>query len=367
MFNLYSTGNYSTQALSDKMWGLGFRSRNNMKVVKGRIHKLLTNPFYYGKFRWKGEIYKGNHEPIISKDLFEKVGFQLNGGNPHPQFQKRLTEFRGKILCDSCKKTVTWEYQKGHWYGGCKQCKSPLSENKKYIRRKDVEEDLMKRIITIAPKNERVLKILEKALKESHQEESEYHETQVKGINNKLERIRQRVKTMYEDKLDGRITGEFYDERIEEFELEQEILADNLKKLGSDNSAYYKAGFSVHELALKSDKIYLSSKASIEERRLLLSYAFSNIYVLQGNIKVKYSLAFQFLQEWVPRVNEVLELEKSVDNKRQKGTFVPLCPIMLPQQEVIISVLSDTEYMENMYNQLLFIKAMRKEASVLES
>ena len=358
MFNLYATGNYSIKALSDKMFKLGFKSRNNIQVVKGRVHKMLSDPFYYGKFVWKGKMYQGNQEPIISKDLFEEVGFRLNGGNPHPYFRKRMTEFRGKILCDKCKKTITWEYQKGNWYGGCKQCKSQLSKDKKYIRRKDVEEDLMKRITTIAPKNDRILKILEKALKESHLEESEYHETKVKGMNNKLERIRQRVKTMYNDKLDERITAEFYDEKLKEFESEREDLTDALKRLDSDNSAYYRAGFGIHELAMRSNQIYLSSKASIEERRLLLSYAFSNIYILQGNIRVKYTKAFQFLQEWLPKVNEVLEPEKCVDNKRQKSTFVPLCPTMLTWRDAFRDyewnkAFPDPEYAVKEMNKLL--------------
>src|SRR3990167_2725072 len=62
MFTLYATGNYSTLSLCEKMYKLGFRSRAGGKVVKSKIHKLLSDPFYYGKFVWKGEIHQGKHE-----------------------------------------------------------------------------------------------------------------------------------------------------------------------------------------------------------------------------------------------------------------------------------------------------------------
>src|SRR3989338_2182235 len=328
MFTLYATGNYSTLSLCEKMYKLGFRSRAGGKVVKSKIHKLLSDPFYYGKFVWKGEIHQGKHEPIITKDLFEQVVAKLTRGCA-PYFNKHDKELRGKIFCGNCKKTVTCERQKGQWYGACKQCKAQLAKDAQYIRQEHVEDILLARMSSIAPKNERVMTILNKALKESHAEESTYHDTQVQSINNKLERIQQRIKTMYDDRLDGRISVEGYDQKLTEFAQEKEGLIEALGKLNSDNTEYYKVGISVHELALHSCDIYLSHKATTEERRLLLAYAFSNISVLRGVVKPEYTKAFGFLAEWMPRVNETLELAKDGLNKEQDATFIASHPILL--------------------------------------
>ena len=325
MFSLYATGNYSISSLVDKMYKSGFRSRAGGKVVKSKVHKLLSEPFYYGKLIWNGEMYQGKHEPLISKDLFEEVQQKLNGGHS-PYQNKHFTELRGKIFCGSCKKTVTWERQKGVWYGACKQCKAQLATTKQYIRQEDLEDDLLGHIASIAPNNDRVLEILKKALKESHSEESAYHEARVQSINNSLERIQQRMKTMYDDKLDERITAEVYDQKLRVFEEEKESLIDSLGKLNSDNIEYYKAGFKVHELALRARNIYLSNKATTEERLLLLAYAFSNITVLQGKVTPEYTKAFGFLAKWMPRVNNILELEKNGLNKEQEATFVASYP-----------------------------------------
>jgi site-specific DNA recombinase len=328
MFTLYATNNYSTLALSEKMYKSGFRSRNGGKVVKSQIHRLLCDPFYYGKFVWKDEVYQGKHEPIITKDLFEEVHSKLSRGGA-PYQSKHDKELQGKVFCGNCQKTITWELQKGHWYGACKQCKAQLGTEKKYVRQEYVEDELIERIASVAPQNERVMAVLHKALKESHLEESTYHDTQVESINNKLERIQQRIKTMYDDRLDGRISVEAYDQKLVAFSQEKEDLIEALSKLNSDNTQYYKVGIAIHELALRSRAIYASTKASVEERRLLLGYAFSNVTVLRGEVKPEYTKAYGLLAEWMPRVNETLELEKDGSNKGKESTFVPSHPILL--------------------------------------
>lgn len=313
MFELYATGNYSTPSLSKKLYALGFRSRNGGRVGKSQVHKLLTEPFYCGKFVWKGQEYQGGHEPLISRTLFEQVGLRLSRPNA-PYHNKHLKELRGKILCGECFKTVTWERQKGHWYGACKQCKAQLAAERKYVRYEEVENRLLDHIASISPKSDRVLEVLKKALKESHSEEIAYHDTQVKAINSSLERIKQRLKTMYEDRLDGRIAAEEYDQRVREFSGERETLTESLKRLNSDNTEYYKVGIAIHELALKARNIYQSEKASLDERRALLAYAFDSVQVLKGKVAPEFTKGFSFLVQWMPKVNASLEPGSSPAN-----------------------------------------------------
>lgn len=95
MFTLYATGNYSTAALGEKMHKLGFRSRGGGRVVKSKVHVLLSDPFYYGKFIWKGKEYEGKHESIISRDMFEQVKAKLTRPSA-PYHNKHYKELRGK-------------------------------------------------------------------------------------------------------------------------------------------------------------------------------------------------------------------------------------------------------------------------------
>src|SRR5690606_26097553 len=51
-------------------------------MFPGVLYKLLANPVYIGKVRHKGEVYDGEHEPVIDVGLFEAVGKQLALGAP---------------------------------------------------------------------------------------------------------------------------------------------------------------------------------------------------------------------------------------------------------------------------------------------
>jgi site-specific DNA recombinase len=317
MFELYATGDFSTVALGKKMHELGFRSRAGGRVVKSKIHKLLSDPFYYGKFVWKGQEYTGKHEPIISRDLFDQVKAKMTRPSA-PYHRKHQLELKGKMFCGSCHKTITWELQKGHRYGACKQCKSQLGVDKKYVRQEDVEDQLLDNVLSIAPRGEKVFEVLKKALQESHSEEISYHDAQVKGINASLERIQQRKRAMYDDKLDGRITADFYDDKLATFKQEEELLTNSLAKLKLDNTEYYRVGLSIHELALRVRDIYHSRKASVEERRLLLAYAFSSVSILNGVITPEYTKGFSFLAEWMPKLNKILEHQTEIAK-----SFVP--------------------------------------------
>ena len=330
MFALYATGNYSTKALATKMYEDGLRSSTGARVVKSRVHVLLSDPFYYGKFRWKGVVYQGNHESLISRDLFDQVQQKLNGGKPHPYYTKRMTELRGKVLCGKCGMTTTWEKQKGHWYGGCKQCKAQLDEKKQYIRQEQLEDKLLEHLVSVAPKSERVLAVLKKALQESHGEEIAYHEAQVANINASLLRIQQRKEAMYSDRLDGRITTVFYDQRIQSSACEEEGLVEALGKLKSDNTEYYKVGIAIHDLALRAKAIYLSDKPTIEERRLLLAYAFSSVSVLKGVVTPTYTKPFGFLAEWMPKVNKEIGILEPKQNTAEPVVLSGDLPVPAP-------------------------------------
>lgn len=341
MYTLYATGNYSTPVLGKKMYELGFRSRAGGRVVKSKIHKLLCDPFYYGKFMWKDKEYDGKHEPIISKDLFDQVKAKLTRLSA-PYHNKHSKEFRGKVFCGECQKTVTWERQKGHWYGACKQCKAQLGKVQKYIRQEALEADLMGHFVSIAPKNGLVLEVLKKALKESHSEESALHEAQVNGINASLERIRQRMKTMYDDKLDGRITAEFYDEKVSIFGKERETLTDALRKLNNENTEYYKVGYAIHELALSADAIYKSVNATVEERRLLLAYAFASITVSKGVVTPELTPAFGFLAQWMPKVNKAVEILEHTQKTAE--TIVSSGDLQVPSIDFSLRVSESREH-----------------------
>jgi site-specific DNA recombinase len=77
-FELYSTGDYTLKAIKQFLADSGITSYRNKPHSVSCVQRMLKNHFYYGVFKFNGEIYQGSHEPIISKKLFDSVQQVMN-------------------------------------------------------------------------------------------------------------------------------------------------------------------------------------------------------------------------------------------------------------------------------------------------
>lgn len=327
MFELYSTGNYSIKALVEIMYKEGLRTNAGNKFGKSIMHTHLSNPFYYGKICWNGEIYKGQHEPLISKELFDIVQKKLIRRSDYPQYKTHFPVFKAKIKCDECGGTTTWETQKGHWYGHCNHYKE--CNQKIWVRQEAVEDQLFPLFEKFSPKNEQMLDWLIRAMKENHEEEIHYNAKQRESFNMIIKNADRRIEEAYKDKLDGKMPANLCEKVMKDTAKEKEGAIESLAKLSQSRTAYYEAGYAIHELALKASKIYKSVEASTEDKRMLLSYIFSNLSLNAGKIGANYTPAFDFLAEWAPELNSTFELNVLGSNKAKGGTSASPCPTLL--------------------------------------
>lgn len=63
------------------------------------ISRILQNPIYYGGIRFKGEVYDGQHDPIITKEVFDDAQLELGKRlDRHNQVQKGTRPFQSKYI-----------------------------------------------------------------------------------------------------------------------------------------------------------------------------------------------------------------------------------------------------------------------------
>ena len=325
MFETYATGNSSLSRLEKELFDTGLRTKTGKKLHKSRIHTLLQEPFYYGKIYWVGELYPGKQEPLITKDLFDKVQIILGRKTKNPKYVKHNSLFKSKIHCEICNGMVTWYEKKGHWYGHCnnhgmfKNC-----PKKTCIRQDRIEEQLTDIFEIIAPKDERVLCAIEDILKSQHSNKIVERENEVSRINGLLHIVRSKKDKLYEAKINHEAPMEFFDRRIGELTTEEEALEGSLVHLGDKNDDYLQLGVAVHELAYKAREIY--EKANIDEKRLLFSQLFTNLLQNGLEIRKEYTEATELLIEWVPKLNKDYELQKSQATKEKEMAFATSSP-----------------------------------------
>jgi DNA invertase Pin-like site-specific DNA recombinase len=95
---------------------LNFRSvSSNKGLTLSTIHILLRNTFYYGEFEYpknSGNWYKGSHEPLITKELFDLVQAQITRQITKTEFGSKEFAFTRLMTCGLCGSEDVREFKK---------------------------------------------------------------------------------------------------------------------------------------------------------------------------------------------------------------------------------------------------------------
>jgi len=311
MFQLYATGNYSLLKLEDEMYKLGMRSRTGKKILQNKIHVFLNDPFYYGYMRWNGEVYPAKHEPLVSKELFDKVQTILKRGNRSPVFTKHNPLFKSKIFCVGCSGMLSWEIQKGHWYGHCNNhLKSRYCPKKTYIKEKTVDEYINAVFGIIAPKSGILLKWIEEQIIADNTEQAKWRSNEIQRLNGLLKAARENKDRYCEATINQEVPLEYCKRKISECEIEETALQSALEKVMNQNDEFQELKLIIHELAFWAREIYI--RATVNEKRLLFAQLFTNFSQNGYEIKPNFNLAAEYLHEWVPKLNNIYERQKEL-------------------------------------------------------
>ncbi len=117
-FEMYAEGNQRLQDIADYLKDNGIMTRGKKPLHKDQIKRLLTNPFYYGHFRYGGIVYEGKHKAIIEKKLFDQVQTVI-AKRCHPQKSATAPQaFCGLLSCGACNMAITAEKKVKHQKNG---------------------------------------------------------------------------------------------------------------------------------------------------------------------------------------------------------------------------------------------------------
>ncbi len=118
MFERYASGSATLDDLADFLENADVMSKGNRRVHISRISFILQNPFYYGHFRYAGELYDGNHSPLISKSLFDKANTVLRGRGRTLAVKTDPAPYCGLLRCGFCGMGITAEVKEKHQKNG---------------------------------------------------------------------------------------------------------------------------------------------------------------------------------------------------------------------------------------------------------
>lgn len=285
LFELYASGTCALSNLQKTLW-LEF----GRTYAKGYLQRILKNPFYLGFFIWEGQTYKGTHTPLVGLDLFESVQNVFRGHNK-PKYKKHSFPFRGLLHCahDGC--LVTAEIKKGRYtYYRCTghkgKCDLP------YIREEALGDRLGQILKDIHIPDPILAQLLEHLRTDQGGQETRLREEEAR-LQQRLSQIRGRLDQAYLDKLDGKITEEFWLRKSEGWKQEecQVLLAiQGLKQSSPDRLL---DATKILELANKAHFLYLRQPP--EEKAKLLRIVLSNCTINAASLYPTYRKPFDLI------------------------------------------------------------------------
>ena len=226
VFELYSTSEYTLKDIRNKINPLGMAGRKDKPLSISQYQTMLKNPLYYGVFRYKGEVYEGTHEPIITKKLFDRCQevMRLRGKHKEPQQEKFI--LRGLMRCGECGRSITAELQKGHIYYRC--TKRLTNCKQKYVREEELAAQIKEFIQKVSLADEWTKKIIEE-LERDHNSSLHSCETQQQNLKTKVKEIEDKISKLIDIYLEGSITLEEYQRKKEDFINEKHRLQESVK------------------------------------------------------------------------------------------------------------------------------------------
>ena len=106
-FRAYATGQWTLKSLAAELEARGLTTVPTAKLPEKPLSvqslgKLLRNTFYIGQVTYRGTIYQGNHQPLISREVFDTVQLVLAGHANGERTLKHPHYLKSTIYCGIC-------------------------------------------------------------------------------------------------------------------------------------------------------------------------------------------------------------------------------------------------------------------------
>lgn len=120
-FDLYATGEYTLESLTEEMTARGLTSRPRgsrpaMPVTVSGMHDLLINKFHTGVVEWNGIEYRGTHKALVRQATWDRVQTLLSTRSPGGTRERKHHHYlKGILTCAVCGRGLSIQRSKGQY------------------------------------------------------------------------------------------------------------------------------------------------------------------------------------------------------------------------------------------------------------
>lgn len=232
-FELYATGHYPMNEVRRILNSEGYRTESGTEIGKSLVERIIKNPFYMGVMLSNGKYYNGNHEPIVSKALYEQAQ-EVLADSTRPKDRKILFPLRGVLQCASCTCMYTSSLKKGHEYYYCTNGKGICEAHTKYLRSEPATELVANALGEVRIDRE-LIEIMYEAKRELYSDSYSYTEAIQKRLQGQLDSLERQELKAFDDSSSGLLRQELYERKMREIKKSRLLVQKDLKELTLQN------------------------------------------------------------------------------------------------------------------------------------
>lgn len=322
----FALGKITISEIRDRLFQNGITTRSGEPIHHSTVTDMLRNPFYYGVFRLKGELYSGSHPAMISKETFDQIQYRLDDHWPVVKSSEEQRKQKGFLFdepakCGECGHAITREYHKKasgleFRYYRCTRKSKTCNCKQKPINEKDLANQVESLLSEIALNDDWYEWSMDIITGWKQEEEANLDEQlqEFKTIIAENETKLERLLDLY---IEGGLTNDEYKYRKNKLINSNTEIQDKISQL--ESQASYK--FEPLALALKtSNQAFhaISSKNYSQMFQILKSIGL-NRKLLDKKLNLDLVRPYCFFRESVSGLALLNSPETSLQNKNQQS------------------------------------------------
>lgn len=286
-FELYGTGRFNLRTLAKEMYEYGLRNKRARKVSINGIARILHNPFYIGLIHLTqtGETFVGAHEPLIRKELFDRVQDILQGKFSACTQRYDFT-FRRLLTCTQCGYSLIGELHKGFRYYRCHRKHDPATS----VREERVNETILAQLSPLQFDGDELPYMLNR-VKQMKERSGLEQESTIKALELNRQQLEDRINRLTDAYIDRLIDKGTFENRKTALLMDQKSIDEKLQDI---RTGRYSVPEQIKEILEQASSAYSSYISGLpEEKRNLLKRTTSNRAVKGKNVMIALESPFR--------------------------------------------------------------------------
>ena len=289
-FELYATGDYTIERLTETLADRGLRSRPGKHpaglVARSKINAVLQNRYYLGFVTYKGEEFPGRHEPLVTQELFDRVQKVMAARSGAGVRQRLYNHYlKGLLWCGACQaagrenrvivQRSTNRHGYEYFYFFCRGRQKHVCTTR-YWDMDTVEAAIEDeyRLITVAPN---FVAWFRGVMDEALGDEQQAAKLRRDDVALRLDRLDRQEKNLVDAIADGDLPRERVRERMVTINDQRRRLNQELTDIESGLGAA--VAFLDNALRLLADPYDMYRRMKPEQRRMMNRVVFERVYV----------------------------------------------------------------------------------------